>query len=194
MKPIFTIHAGEYLVGEYLEKHYGGKKGWRIWTPAKDTGIDLLVTSADCRKTHSIQVKFSKSFSTNFKCDASGWWGLKYDALETSQADCWVLVLPVWPRNLDEKNASNALNVKNCCFVVIKPKELLRRLKEIHQDVQEGGEYKVYLTKVGNGIFETRGIGQEIEEQIDNLRKKKDHPRNFTAFADNWKEVEKALK
>jgi hypothetical protein len=36
MKPIFTIHAGEYLVGSYIEEHY---KYFNVWIPSKDTGI-----------------------------------------------------------------------------------------------------------------------------------------------------------
>lgn len=194
MKPIFTIHAGEYLVGEYLEQRYGAKKGWRIWTPSKDTGIDLLVTSADCRKTFSIQVKFSKSFPQSFECVASGWWLLKYNAIQNSKADCWVFVLPAWPRNTDEKNATKALNVDDCSFVVIEPKELLRRLNEIHPNVKKGGEYNVYLTKIGKDVLETREIGRGVEENITKVQKDKDQPRNFTVFADNWKALEKALK
>jgi hypothetical protein len=42
MTPIFTIHAGEYLVGEYLQKKY---PQWDLWVPAKDRGIDLLASS-----------------------------------------------------------------------------------------------------------------------------------------------------
>lgn len=193
MKPIFTIHAGEYLVGEHLEKR-SAKKGWRIWTPAKDTGIDLLVTSADCHQTVSIQVKFSKSYPQQFECDASGWWLLKYNAIKNSKADCWVFVLPAWPRNTDEKNATNALNVGDCSFVIIDPKELLKRLEIIHPEVKKGGEYNVYLTKVGKDILETRGIGRGMEEKIKALRKDKANPRNFSTFASNWKEVEKKLK
>jgi hypothetical protein len=40
MKPLFTIHAGEYLVGLHVQKSLK----LNAWIPAKDTGIDLLVT------------------------------------------------------------------------------------------------------------------------------------------------------
>ncbi len=59
MKPLFTIHAGEYLVGSHIENQF---KDWRVWIPSKDTGIDLLVSNADNSKTASIQVKFQKTF------------------------------------------------------------------------------------------------------------------------------------
>ena len=42
MKPIFTIHAGEYLVGTYIEKNF---KKYNVWFPSKDRGIDLLVSA-----------------------------------------------------------------------------------------------------------------------------------------------------
>ena len=56
MKPIFTIHAGEYLVGDYLEKHF---TDCEIWVPSKDTGTDLLITNSTNRKKNAgIRVKF----------------------------------------------------------------------------------------------------------------------------------------
>lgn len=57
MKPIFTVHAGEYLVGSYLEKTY---KKARVWLPSGDTGGDLLVTDQQLNHATSLQVKFSK--------------------------------------------------------------------------------------------------------------------------------------
>jgi hypothetical protein len=59
MKPLFTIHAGEYLVGEYIERHF---KQVNVWLPARDTGIDLLISDLLNRRVVSIQVKYSKDF------------------------------------------------------------------------------------------------------------------------------------
>lgn len=42
MKPIFSIHAGEYLVGSFIEETY---KDYNVWIPSKDTGVDFLVTN-----------------------------------------------------------------------------------------------------------------------------------------------------
>ncbi len=42
MKTLFTIHAGEFLVGDHISRRFGLK--YDVWVPAKDTGIDLLVT------------------------------------------------------------------------------------------------------------------------------------------------------
>ena len=62
MRPIFTIHAGEYLVANYIEQHYGKAQGVRVGVPSKDDGIDLLVTSKDCKRAVTLQDKFSKSY------------------------------------------------------------------------------------------------------------------------------------
>ena len=59
MKPFFTIHAGEYLVGSHIESNF---KKINIWVPSKDKGIDLLLTNSDNSKSVSVQVKFSKDF------------------------------------------------------------------------------------------------------------------------------------
>lgn len=61
MKPLFTIHAGEYLVGaHYIERNF---PHWKVWLPSKDSGVDLLVTDARNRKTVSLQIKFSKDLT-----------------------------------------------------------------------------------------------------------------------------------
>jgi hypothetical protein len=57
MRSIFTVHAGEFIAGEHLEKLY--KKDINIWVPAKDTGVDILVTNKTNTKLASFQVKFS---------------------------------------------------------------------------------------------------------------------------------------
>lgn len=38
MRPLFTLHAGEYLVGSYVEQKY---PDLQIWVPATYTGVDL---------------------------------------------------------------------------------------------------------------------------------------------------------
>ena len=36
MKPMFSIHAGEYLTGSHLEKKF---RHVNLWVPAKDTPL-----------------------------------------------------------------------------------------------------------------------------------------------------------
>src|ERR1700738_2367050 len=84
MKPMFSVHAGEYLTGSHIEKQF---RRVNLWVPAKDTGIDLLVSDRANRQTVSLQVKFSKDFLVahmqkeapefQHKLRACGWWTLK---------------------------------------------------------------------------------------------------------------------
>src|SRR5690554_6234764 len=85
MQPLFTIHAGEYLVGSHIEQHLRDPNGDKVnvWVPSKDTGIDLLVTDKTNKKTTSLQVKFSKDLLLTHgrpeyrdKLLACGWWTL----------------------------------------------------------------------------------------------------------------------
>ena len=59
MKPLFTVHVGEYLAGSHIEQHY---KRVSVLIPSRGTGVDLLVSDRRDRSTVSIQVKFSKDF------------------------------------------------------------------------------------------------------------------------------------
>ena len=61
MKPIFTIHAGKFLVDHEIERKF---RRVNVWIPAKDTGVDLLVSSNDNTTTVSLQVKFSRDYSS----------------------------------------------------------------------------------------------------------------------------------
>ena len=123
MKPIFSVHAGEYLTGSHIEKKF---RHVNLWVPAKDTGIDLLVSDRTNRHTVSLQVKFSKDFlvahmqkqAPEFqrKLRACGWWTLNSEKVRRSHADYWVFVL---------QGFANA----SVDYVVIPPQELSRRLQ-----------------------------------------------------------------
>lgn len=54
MKPLFTIHAGEYLVGSHVEREFNRRIN--VWVPSTDTGIDLLLSNRDSTRTASVQV------------------------------------------------------------------------------------------------------------------------------------------
>jgi hypothetical protein len=59
VKPLFTIHAGEFLVGEFIQQNFSRTN---LWIPAEDSGVDLLVSDLKRRKMVSLQVKFSRDF------------------------------------------------------------------------------------------------------------------------------------
>ena len=97
MRPIFTIHAGEFLLGAHLEAAF---KGINIWVPTKDTGVDLLMTDRGNKKAVSFQVKFSRDFLTTHMeamfqnpLRVCGWFSLERRKIERSPANYWVFVL-----------------------------------------------------------------------------------------------------
>jgi hypothetical protein len=59
VKPLFTIHTGEYVAGDFIERNF---RRVNVWVPTKDTGVDLLVSDARNKKVVSLQVKFSRDF------------------------------------------------------------------------------------------------------------------------------------
>jgi hypothetical protein len=95
MRPLFTIHAGEYLVGLYIQKSLK----LNAWIPAKDIGIDLLVTDSDNFRAVSLQVKYGKDFLPEMKAELRrslrcvSWFTLNRAKLDTSQAQFWIFVL-----------------------------------------------------------------------------------------------------
>jgi len=124
MRPLFTVHAGEFLVGEFIEHSF---PKLNVWIPSKDTGIDLLVTNKKNSSTVSLQVKLSRDYkapeaATDFDRSlvAAGWLTLAHDKIAKSAADYWVFVLVSHERKMKPQ------------FIVIPPAELLKRLIAIH--------------------------------------------------------------
>ncbi len=179
MKPIFTIHAGEYLLGAHIESTY---KNVNVWVPTKDTGIDLLVTDANNQKSLSYQVKFSKDWlathiSSAYQSglEACGWWTLDPEKVRKSQADYWVFVLPKF-------------NSKAQSYIVIEPAELLKRLTEIHGSPKKLQTY-LWVTSQ-NKCWETRGLKKRDQVLVAN-GVFKDEARDFSKYLNRWNELEK---
>jgi hypothetical protein len=182
MQQLFTIHAGEYLVGSHIEKHF---KKYNLWIPSKDTGIDLLVTNSKNNKTASLQVKYSKDYTaTHMKSEFNnsfrswGWWTLNQKKIMTSKADLWVFVMQ-----------SFAQKTVEC--VVIPPKKLLSILQKIH-----GPRKKLYQTYMwvrnDDMCWETRGLSKPekrllADQNCDN------RDRNLTDYLNNWDIMKKRL-
>jgi hypothetical protein len=183
MKPLFTVHAGEYLVGSYIEQHF---PKWSVWVPSKDTGIDLLVTNARNTKAVSLQVKFSKDFNPSQrhillqnKLLAAGWWTHQEKKIKESRADFWVFVLPSF---MEHENS----------FIIITPAELLRRFRRIHGETEKRIHSYLWVTK-SHRCWETRGLTHEDQEKLafDHFIGK---DRDFTPFLNEWGEIEKRMK
>jgi len=149
--------------------------------PAKDTGIDLLVSDRANRKTVSLQVKFSKDFlvahmqkqAPEFqrKLRACGWWTLNSAKISRSPADYWVFVL---------QGFANA----SVDYVVIPPHKLMQRLRGIHHGQPKIWQVYLWVTKTDR-CWETRDLSKD-----DRLRIADDEfsspNRDFSRYLNAW--------
>jgi len=181
MRSIFTIHAGEYLAASFIEKKF---KNCNVWIPSKDTGIDLLITNSTNKKTTSIQVKFSKDWTTHIPealqrgLKSCGWWTLNRDKLKKSPANFWVFVL-------------YGFSQESIQYVIISPQELLKKLTLIHDNSKIIQTY-LWVTKK-NKCWETRGLKKEEQILIAN-HMYSNRRRDFKEYLNNWTVIEKELK
>jgi hypothetical protein len=187
MKSQFTIHFGEYLVGAHIEKTYTKKK-WSVWLPAKDTGIDLLVSNSGNRKTVSLQVKFSKDFHPTHGTPiqkalllASGWWTLDPKKIEKSVADFWVFVLP----SFTDKKKPNS-------FIILPPAKLLTRLKAIPGIVSPKPFHSYFDITQKKRCWQARGLSGADRDAIAQ-GEYEDESRDFSEFLNAWKPIEDRL-
>ncbi|MGA3370252.1 MAG: hypothetical protein ABSC48_00655 [Terracidiphilus sp.] len=182
MKTLFTIHAGEYLVGNHLEKKYS--KDVKVWIPSKDIGTDLLVTDSENKKSVSLQVKFSRDYlATNdlpeFRplLEVTSWWKLSREGIAKSKADYWVFVLM-------------GFQMKRIDFVVISPSELLKRFEKFHGAAESIQSY-LWVTK-DERCLESRGLSPKEQMEII-MRDRRDIDRDFSSYLNNWSPLEKRL-
>ena len=185
MEALFTIHAGEYLVGSYIEKKY---PKYHVWIPSKRNKkwVDLLVSNGDNSKTISIQVKSSKDYSPDFnnpvhrrKLVGSSYFNLNTAKLSNSQAELWVFVI-------------HSFKLNKYHYVIIKPQDLSKRFKRIHNVNQNIRSY-LWITK-GKECWDTRGLKKAQEEAIlNNDTNEIDENRNFSQFLNNWESLEEKL-
>jgi hypothetical protein len=174
MKPLFTIHSGEYLVGSHIEKHF---RNVSVWVPSRDVGVDLLVSDRRLRRAVSLQVKFSKDFlvthmNAQFQKDlrACGWWTIDRDKLARSPADFWVFVLLGFAARTTD-------------FVIVRPKELLRRLRTIH-GVKKKIQTYVWVTE-RKRCWETRGLLRRDQLLLADGRYN-NPARDLTKYLNSW--------
>jgi hypothetical protein len=189
MKPLFSIHEGEYLVGEFLEKN----TAFSVWVPSKDTGEDLLVVNAEKTSMASLQVKFSKDFLvTHNKPEmfkhilCGGWWSLNASKIRESKADFWVFVL--FPFLVPKKASTKRRNLgSNAQFVIIRPTDLYTKLSGSNG---ERATFHVYLniSRDGARCLQTRGLRKSNSYFIDSLDI--EPCRDFSNNLNCWDELE----
>lgn len=178
MKPIFTIHEGEFLVGDHLNRKFGRK--YDVWVPTKDSGVDLLVTRKQ-RKGNAIrlQIKFSRSFDIRAEFArhlvATSWFRLEPSKIRRSQADLWVFVI------LTLRHEQH--------FVIIPKSELQKRIPRSPRK-----RWDLYLWVFDNGeCYQVRDL--KTDERLETLhRGVRDWRRDFSEWFENWKLLEKFTK
>jgi hypothetical protein len=178
MKPLFTIHEGEFLVGDHINRRLGHK--YDVWVPTKDSGVDLLVTRKRPRgRAVGLQVKFSRSFSIREEMArhliATSWFTLDPVKVRESQADLWVFVI------LTLKHEEH--------FVLIPTRELRKRIPR-----RSGSRWNLYLWVFDNGsCYQVRDLGRE--ETLDTLhRGVRDPRRDFSEWLEHWNVLDKLTR
>jgi hypothetical protein len=176
VKPLFTIHAGEYIAAEFIEHEF---RRVNIWVPAKDTGVDLLVSDARNKKAVSLQVKFSRDFRADMAAvfqkplRACGWWSLNRKKITSSPADYWVFVLIGFATHSTD-------------FVILKPSELLKRFDAIREKKERIDTY-LWVTE-NDRCWETRGLNLP-DRLLIAQGDFKSTERDFTAYLNNWQPI-----
>lgn len=184
MKPVFTIHEGEYLVGSYIESEFNKIN---LWVPSKDTGIDLLISNSLNSRFLTLQIKYSKDYlethpplkhniyQENLK--ACSWFKISKNQIKNSKAELWVFIIC----SVHEKN------IKNMHYIVIQPKDLLNKLTKIHGDSETYWLY-FWITQKGK-CWEVRGLNKKELNLITN-DSYNNAKRDFSTYLNNWKKIE----
>lgn len=187
MRTLFTIHAGEYLVGELIADRF---KNLDIWVPAKDTGVDLLVTGKECNARLKLQVKFSRTYEPSKAVSdfdkshvAGGWLTISPGQLADSAADLWIIVLDQrvgddWKRQ----------------FIVVPRHVLLEKLKAVHG--KSSKKYQFYPTILSTGTcLDARGLSADAKDRIAKGTFPSDErSRDLTPYLNNWEPLERLAK
>lgn len=179
MKPLFSIHAGEFLTVDHIERKF---RRVDVWIPTKDTGIDILVSDRKNKRAVSLQVKFSRDFLATHMgpafqqpLRACGWWTLNRQKLANTAADYWVFVLVGFARRSTD-------------FVIIRPVDLLRRLDSIHKGRPKTVQTYLWVTQTDK-CWETRAL-KRIDQMAIAEDRYKNKERDFGKYLNNWKQIE----
>lgn len=175
MKPIFTIHEGEFLVGDHINRKFGRK--YNVWVPTKDSGVDLLVTRKNgAGKPVGLQVKFSRSFEVHADLSrhvlATSWYTLDPKKIRQSEADLWVFVF---------------MTLRHERYFVLLPTAELR--KRIPRGC--GSKWNLYLWAYADGsCYQVRDL--TLEGRLNAVhRGVLDRLRDFSKWFENWRLLEK---
>ena len=99
--------------------------------------------------------------------------------IKDSRADFWVFALPSFTEN-------------ETSFIIITPRELLRRLRSIHGKAEKRIHSYLWVTNSGR-CWEARGLNNADQQMIAFDRFSND-TRDFSQFLNAWSDLEKRLK
>lgn len=174
MRPIFTVHAGEYLVAAEIEKKF---RNLQVWIPSRDTGVDLLVTGRHQQKVASLQVKWSKDYQSTSRNATSlaeivsgGWWRFQRAKIASSPADYWVLVL-------------YRFKPAGFYFVIVPPAELLDRYARLGRGSKSIQSY--FCVTSEERCWETRDLDKAAMKSI-NDGTYSEAGRDFSKYLNKW--------
>ena len=178
MKPLFTIHEGEFLTGDHIAHQLGRK--YDVWVPTKDMGVDLLVTRAKRgRGFAKLQVKFSRGFGIREEFArhvvATSWFTLNPTKIRSSPADLWVFVI------LTLRHERH--------FVILPTHELRRRIPRSCGDM-----WNLYLWVFdGGACYDTRSLGRDA--RLESVHQGvSDERRDYSDWLENWELLDKYAK
>jgi hypothetical protein len=183
MKPIFTIHGGEYLFANEFKRRFPSLK---LWLPVDDEGIDFLITDDKNTRPLGMQIKYSRDYNplqvnnnirTNLK--TLGWFHLNRSKLQNSKANYWVLInYEGFTKTMD--------------FFFIKPKVLLNIYNKLGRKGKIIDSYLWVMNNI-NKSYETRGLSKAAQSLILTGQNNNKY-RDFTTFLDKWDIIKKHFK
>ena len=178
MKPIFTVHEGEFLVGDRISRKLGRK--FEVWVPTKDSGIDLLLTRKGRRgRSIGLQVKFSRSFDIPGDLArnvvATSWFSLDATKIRRSRADLWVFVI------LTLRHEQH--------FVLVPTRDLRRRIPP-----RVGRKWNLYLWVLDDGsCYQVRGLGEGERRKL-SRHGVRESRRDFSRWLEDWSHLDRLTK
>lgn len=144
MVPFISLHPGEVFVGNFIESNF---KRLNLWIPAKDSGVDLLVTSISNNSSISIQVKSSRDYNmmVDSGIKSGSFFNVRRNNLISSPAKLWIFV-------------QHSARSKGWCqdYIVFERDELVVQLEEVFGSPEQ---YTIYFSITGDGrVWITRGV------------------------------------
>ena len=155
------------------------RRGFAVFTPYKDRGVDCIVTRTDFRgRPQKIQIKGSRTYHQ----DAGGWYQITEKALRDAgqSTDFWIFVST-------QVSAKGGRLVP--VFLVVPTGDLILRLNEYASS--SSGRFNLYMARNDKDhqgmVVDTRVRKGEPWPILPGF------PRDYTAFADAWNLLESAI-